>query len=126
MAHQPSAQTDDALDLTVSSRSSESAARQPRLELLQPADQQVVQLRLDGYSIAEVAAILHCSYAAAAKRCALTFLAALPLTYLAASFGGRALDHSYGWLWVLPAASAAGCCLFLLAAFLRVPATATD
>ena len=38
MAHQPSAQTDDALDLTVSSRSSESAARQPRLELLQPAD----------------------------------------------------------------------------------------
>ncbi|WP_122261830.1 hypothetical protein [Ornithinimicrobium cerasi] len=50
----------------------------------------------------------------------------LPLTYLAASYGGRADAYGFGWLWTAPALSALAGCAVVLRAFLQVPASSQE
>lgn len=51
----------------------------------------------------------------------LTLAATVPLCYLAASYGGRATDYSYGWLWALPGGSSLLACVVVARSFLTVP-----
>lgn len=57
---------------------------------------------------------------------ALTLAATVPLCYLAASYGGRATDYSYGWLWVLPGVSSLLACVVVAWSFLTVPSRGAE